>query len=460
MSSRDKLFEEAFQRWWRADFSWEGLAQKPVSGWEDYGIRTLQDYWRSEKDHLIAFDGRLWTRFHLPMRSRAGTASPKAYWGPAEQKEALRILSNRLEEGWEVYNAAPNSIERWKRPAAQLMGIVHRGETSAVNRRIAADFSHAWFYGYTSFFETSFFRNADFEFAVFTDTADFKSAVFDGYAVFEHVLFGGHAWFHGNIGSTFEGRVDFAHANFMGSCSFSGRYFLQGASFRSAVFQGYPRFHNARLRANTNFNRTKFIMRSDHPEAYYGDDTGLEGDTNNNESAAETRAKLDEIWAKYEACFRSLRSISADNKDLHNEGYFYALEMDARRKRTDVPWFERMLAWLFKISSGYGRYALRPVLCLIATVLVWIAAAFFALRLFGPFKSISLADVAPFVARQFIPPPSVWSSREMVEAPEWVQWLMVNVPGLLVISATLQVMITISLIAVFLITLRRRFALR
>ena len=76
-TSDDQRIREA--AWWRAwqvrDYSWAGLAALPASE----GL-TLQDYWRGEKDRLIAEPGttRRWTRFHCPFVFSDGSASPKA----------------------------------------------------------------------------------------------------------------------------------------------------------------------------------------------------------------------------------------------------------------------------------------------------------------------------------------------------------------------------------------------
>lgn len=103
-------------RWWRewrdADYSWDGPAGKPWSGWSvltngdcvetaspDGQHATLQDYWRAciDESELVTGDGKRWTLAHVPMRWADGMTqtNAKADWDP-EQWEKLGELVAKL----------------------------------------------------------------------------------------------------------------------------------------------------------------------------------------------------------------------------------------------------------------------------------------------------------------------------------------------------------------------------
>ena len=90
--------DDHFRQWWDEDWSWEGLANKPWKGGDEDS--TIQDYWLKEKqkDRLVDFAGRTWTRFHLPLHDLDGNLSDKASWSHEDFRDFSMAINRRLRE--------------------------------------------------------------------------------------------------------------------------------------------------------------------------------------------------------------------------------------------------------------------------------------------------------------------------------------------------------------------------
>src|SRR3569832_1209342 len=66
------IYSNAFRRWWKEDFSWDGLARKQILKAESR-TQTLQENWSEVSVRLIEFAGRRWTIFHVPPHDLNGT---------------------------------------------------------------------------------------------------------------------------------------------------------------------------------------------------------------------------------------------------------------------------------------------------------------------------------------------------------------------------------------------------
>lgn len=92
--SPEELQRRWWAEWWRADYSWDGLAARTVTGWykdpEGRFTRsrgnasnprlTLQDVWRHEETRLITdAQKRRWTSVHIPLSWQDGTPA-KSTW--------------------------------------------------------------------------------------------------------------------------------------------------------------------------------------------------------------------------------------------------------------------------------------------------------------------------------------------------------------------------------------------
>ncbi|EGF93625.1 hypothetical protein ABI_20670 [Asticcacaulis biprosthecium C19] len=66
-------------------------------------------------------------------------------------------------------------------------------------------------------------------------------------------------------------------------------------------------------------------------------------------------------FSKLESCFRKLKKEMGDNERLNSKHMFYVLEVMSRRRRPDAPPFDRLVAVIYGILSGYGEKILTPL---------------------------------------------------------------------------------------------------
>lgn len=96
--TREQLEQEWWDSWWAEDFSWAGLANKPVGKNGDtvhgglHGEQSLQEYWRRDPasgavrddtamqvaGELVDCDGMLFHMAHLPPKTKTGAPTWKA----------------------------------------------------------------------------------------------------------------------------------------------------------------------------------------------------------------------------------------------------------------------------------------------------------------------------------------------------------------------------------------------
>lgn len=111
MATAQEAREKWWDEWWRADFSWQGLAKRRVAGWyvrpngqmtRDRAATlktrpaTLQDVWRSESGRLVTgSDMRQWTVVHAPLDWQNQTPA-KAGWPADEVDRIERALTEAI----------------------------------------------------------------------------------------------------------------------------------------------------------------------------------------------------------------------------------------------------------------------------------------------------------------------------------------------------------------------------
>ncbi|MEI6158358.1 MAG: pentapeptide repeat-containing protein, partial [Roseococcus sp.] len=272
----EELQKQWWDRWWAADWSWEGLADKPVGKNGNtihggvHGEQTLQEYWRRdpktqmlrEDSALLAAgelvqapDGELWHLAHVPMHWPGGTPA-KGGWDAARREVLASIIAARMAEADETQTDGWCGANRPDR-RAQLSGTVlldaprhPMGEGfpldlvcdhaalpgwRAPNLEFGAGFTCAG---------ANFFNDTDLNGAAFSADSNFNAATFCGYARFHDATFAGTARFYAaaflgsvSFGSaTFSKGADFDNANFSGGTSFTSTTFATSASFTKATF--------------------------------------------------------------------------------------------------------------------------------------------------------------------------------------------------------------------------------
>lgn len=318
------LTEIRLADWWRAwrlaDFTWSGLAKRPLDGWrwlektealvpasdpraKGAIAATLQHYWWDQKSSLISnpATGESYTVAHLPLKWADGTPTDKARLG----RQAMGAILQRLHAsaGAEVVlDPTPRSIGAEGR--AVLTGTVipstpygaagRQSTVSAVfdhayfmdgvkwNDGITLDeasFKHAAFGGPAGFrkarsrgavarFEDAcFFGDADFAAIDFSNVTKFSGAFFAGWARFEKAVFRHAAWFED---ATILGDAIFADACFDDDAR-SARLAIGGtASFDRAIFQKRAAFSDAIFERDAAFLGAVFFGPADFEGARFG----------------------------------------------------------------------------------------------------------------------------------------------------------------------------------------------
>ena len=295
-----------------------------------------------------------------------------------------------------------------------------------------AGFADVAFFGRTLFESVAFSGDAVFSNAAFCEAGQFSNAVFAGPAIFsgdgavlsapetsQTILLKEH---ERDAASRFEGRlttpsdltpaarrsfnmIDASGAVFLDNAWFDNRDILTPSSFRDARFYRLPVFHGGRLHYGASFHNARFEgalapekipMDEDRllqimPEALlqrlygaYGREAFLENLREKAEAFSalpqsksaddkNDKQSKDQYFADLEDAFRTLKLLMEERRNRQQEGLFFRLELQARRKRRDdaVPKWERIFSDIYGLASDYGNSAFRPLGLLVALIAVF-----------------------------------------------------------------------------------------
>ncbi len=419
----------------------------------DPGCQFPQSSFPTFAPDLIEFGGQSWCQFHLPTASADGSPSPKAGWD-----------GQTIREFNEAVFAFIDKAKAEGRPA-DLAGTVFPGDITFDRYRDEASalptivFFQAQFSGNAGFQEAHFGGDADFEKARFGDTAWFDKAQFSGNAWFEEpqfdrgarfkeARFGGNIWFRG---ARFGGNADFSGAPGAGDGGNDGKDGSTSDRFHFVTFagarfsdHGYTRFSNRRFLDQTDFSKAIFPVAPEFHNAVLHQDTDFTG----------TRF-LDTETDQAARAYRTLKLAMERVRARDGEAVFHALEMESRRKREETPISVKVFSWLYKRTADYGRSFMRPV-----GWLGWTAGFFFLVYLIcfaalttGGLVEQDVWDAGRFTMRQIVPPFDAFTLGTIEGLPAGLSRL----PLWLGFVAMIQSIVSLGLIALFILALRRRF---
>lgn len=220
--------------------------------------------------------------------------------------------------------------------------------------------------------------------------------------------------------------TNFSRANFKGPCHFTNREFKAEAKFNGAVFHDLVEFHGCEFHQDMSFHQTEF---------------------------RKTIGANDDETEELERSYRTLKLGMEGLRARNEEADFFALEMECRRQRSDVPRTEWLAATLYKHLSDYGRSMVRPAHGLMAIsfyafMIYWVIE----LTVKAP-EMVSFNELISFTLEQVFRPFYVWG--DVAKGQE--TGLVTAYPLLIPLLASLQSLITIGLLTLFLLALRRRF---
>ncbi len=441
-------------------------------------------------------------QFHLPMRGALGQPTIKSNWKLSDLKRFFRALRSHaqkaVEEDREVKISGVVFPTGFKSTIifgvgnpippidfngciftekANFRGAVFEGLTKFEGAVFegAADFCSAKFLDQANFQDASFmqrakfnfaefFYNANFERSEFKDVACFESASFGSwtffsktkfcvahfdFATFNNCVFFKMAEFHGR--ASFQVRteqnrkwnvqrgfanddevnrrldknfpmMDFNGAVFGDRISFSNRHFLEATDFSNAIFEYAPEFHNCVLHQDTDFTGTDF---------------------KDTESKHAARA------------YRILKLAMGDVRARNEEAMFYAKEQDSLRRKENTPLSNKIMSWVYMVLSDYGRSYVRPLL-----ILTLITACFSFTYWFWEVRSGGVANAGnmfSFAMKQIVRPFSIWTANGIAQSEPIA--IVTHYPLALRLVATVQSLLSISLVTLFLLAVRRQFRL-
>ena len=202
----------------------------------------------------------------------------------------------------------------------------------------------------------------------------------------------------GPSGSSFRSlpKILSRRTQFFENASFSNRDLLSPSSFRGASFFERAQFYGSDVHASVNFHGTEFRRALSYnpqrlpkyPEAllklrYLGETSGsyagfLKAFRLDRLKRRTEDFTADAYFDSLETTFRTLKQMMEDRRDRVREGEFFNYELRARRKRNDVPWWERAASFIYWAISDYGNSIFRP-LAVMLLLYVGLSLTYYAL---------------------------------------------------------------------------------
>lgn len=254
-----------WERWWRADYSWEGLRRKPLKDFPGLPAgATLQDYWRldpatgrvrtdkemSDAGEFASIDSIRFHIVHLPPRGRLA-AGWKSQLSDSSWAKVDAIVAARLSA------AGPWEGEGRTDARACLQGAVLRAELPAVDGDPQAPL-HVNMQSSATLFpahydQRHFASMASFSGSLFCESLTVQ-ARFTGGADFDACLFAGQVMM---LATHVEGLARFIACDFSDFITISWSKF-EDVIFIGSEFSGSLQAEGVTLAGGANFSRTVF----------------------------------------------------------------------------------------------------------------------------------------------------------------------------------------------------------
>jgi hypothetical protein len=347
VKSREQLEADWWKRWWAEDFSWEGLAKKPIYGAGGlHGEKSLQDYWRRDpaKPDIIRDDramesagelirapgGKLWHLAHVPLTWQDGSPAKAALTGD-ETASMSFLFSARASGGRDTILDDRGGIEG-PDGRAQFSGCVFDIDPlKGVGRslKLNCSFDASWFRTFdgarhmfgpgTSFAKCFFYDTAKFDHAItnwdtsfrnarFRSAASFEGCKFNGRAMFDYCVFADEAEFSRAV---FASRVRFVGVEFRGFTAFERTSFTKNTRFNECVFSGPARFANSVFARYVGFRRVVFESEVNFYNVRFEDISSFDGSFWNGQHR-NWHSAFNSALFKGPASFRGLQSARKD----------------------------------------------------------------------------------------------------------------------------------------------------
>lgn len=375
-------------------------------------LRTLLDEWNAEnirrsksKDMYKASNP---LEFMLPgMRCIGIDLSGYTFSGPVDF-ESSTIIGGTFESAIFCDHASFESVT-----------FSHCPNFNSTAFKGGVDFDAATFEGTALFVSTAFSSRTSFNTATFCDDAYFLDATFNGSsAKFVSTIFNGIVNFKS---ATFSADAIFDTTNFYKKAVFINAQFDSSTVFSNSLFKAAPEFHDAKLHQGSDFRGTTFKDKTSRgaPSAY-----------------------------------RTLKLAMGNVQSRKEEMDFYALEQESIRKQPDTPLSDNIFSTLYLLFSDYGRSFVRPLAWLLG-IIAWFIPFYGVLLLIFAKPVEQYPFIIQFAIEQVIRPFNIWTTK----GAEKITALADGYTLLFQCIASVQSLLSISLITLFLLAVRRRFKL-
>ena len=462
-----------------------------------------------QENQLTEVGGAPWCDYHLPLRKDFKEVGQKWQWNDEQIKQfnkaVIALIRKACDEKVKcdltgtVFPGAIDFSEIKVFPPVSFSNTQFGGDATFEKAQFGGDatFEKAQFSGHATFekaqfsgharFEKAQFRgDARFEKAQFRGDAWFEKAQFSGDAWFEKAQFSGHAWF---VKAQFSGHAWFVEAQFSGHAWFVEAQFSGPARFEKAQFRGHARFDKAQFRGPAVFNSTgdtstleairantfhfvnfenvvfhdsvsflnrQFLSTTKFKACVFTQapafhNCALHEDTNFDGTKFPVMSSEDAVRA-----YRTLKLAMENVRARQEEAMFYGLEQQSLRAKKDTPWSVWAMSHLYHLTSNYGQSFLRPLGWLTGITLVAfpIYLVYVTLACHSHCSGGYLGEVGVFTVLQLVRPLGVWTAEGRAALSPILGG---NLPFVIMVIATFQSLISVSLVALFLLALRRRF---
>jgi hypothetical protein len=277
----------------------------------------------------------------------------------------------------------------------------------------------------------------------FEHSADFGNSSIKHPAIFDGLSVGGDASFAGVL---FESAFNCVGADFRGAADF--RAAGTGNTFAEIHFA------DSHFRMAAIFFNRKFTSSTDFGNCFFGQAPRFEGATIHQATIFPPESQFNDVSSTFAtSAYRTLKLAMESARARREEAIFYSLEQKSlRRRKQDIPFFDRLASYLYDFSTRYGQSFTRPLLLLL--VVAAVSAAWYAIYISpiidwsAEFDSRYVRDGVEFSVAQIVNPFGIWrlTSTSASDVTLGVKLL-----------ATLESILTTALLALFLLGLRWRF---
>lgn len=446
---------------------------------------------------LVEFDNKHWCHFHCPVKNDSGKGSDKSKWQAYNVRQLQSDLASFIRlsasQGLDVnlsYVVFPDGFNM--NGMAELFsnqGCSFIFDYSKFYCKIDlkkkeltnTNFNCATFYNFVSFIECSLtyssFFNVTFDGGSSFVFCNFLACIFDNVIFYKDAVFT-EAMFANSIARDEE--TTFDDVVFHGKAIFVNAVFCAGISLRNIKFHDLADFsaQSHRIYDNRNleegvfhtisfngcsfqevdFTNRKFKSKTDFTACVFNKAPNFHGCIFHQHTIFPSQNNFKDVSTDGAAsAYRVIYRAMSDLKDRGYESMFYALVQRSERKSGMQPYHVRVASWLYEVTTNYGQSIGRPlVVLLLVTIFFSCLYALLASPVIDVYASIDWGIVGNSIdlsVFQIVKPFAFYSDK----STKMVQILLRGHPITFKLTAICQTIFSLSLVTLFLLSLRWKF---